>query len=173
MERAAQTLIIASGPFPALPEEFAGSTLALRFHFYYNPHQGPFIPFGSQDGMWRRAPFGDNAGSAGAPIEGRTYQGQPVYKSGGGVTLPKAVYMPNPAYTDRAREQKLTGIVVLAVIVTPEGNAGDVKVVQALDPDFDKSAVDTVRQWKFHPATKEGQPVAVQINVEISFNLMK
>ena len=171
LERAAQTGIAASAPFPALPEEFAGNSLALRFNFYYNPEQGPLIPFHPQDGKWGPPPMLGNDRSAGAPIEGKTYLGQPVYKSGGGVTVPEAVYMPDPEYTDRARKKKLTGVVVFEVIVTPEGNVGDVKVVRTFDPEMGQSAVDTVRRWKFHPGTREGQPVAVQIHVEISFNL--
>jgi TonB family protein len=37
LDRAAWGGITASGPFPALPAEFRGDYLALRFHFYYNP----------------------------------------------------------------------------------------------------------------------------------------
>lgn len=173
LERAAKAGIAASAPFPALPEEFAGNSLALRFHFYYNPQQGPLIPFRPQDGLQRPAPALVNASPGGVPIEGKTYQGKPVYKPGGGVTLPEGVDMPDPEYTDRARKKKLTGVVVLEVIVTPEGNVGDVKVVRLLEPGLDQKAVDAVRRWKFRPGTREGQPVAVQINVEISFNLMK
>ena len=171
LERAAQTGITASAPFPALPEEFAGNALTLRFHFYYNPQPGPLIPFHPQDGRLLAPPIAFSDRSAGAPIDGKTYLGQPVYKSGGGVTIPEGVYMPDPEYTDRARKKKLTGVVGLTVVVTPEGNVGEVKVVRSLDPDMDQSAADTVRRWKFHPGTREGQPVAVQINVLISFNL--
>lgn len=37
MDRAAWGGITASNPFAALPSEFHGPFLALRFHFYYNP----------------------------------------------------------------------------------------------------------------------------------------
>ena len=34
-----------------------------------------------------------------------------------------------------------------------------------------KKAVETVSKWKFQPATKNGQPVAVKIAVEVAFHL--
>jgi TonB family protein len=37
LDRAAWAGIVASDPFPALPTEFGGQYLALRFRFYYNP----------------------------------------------------------------------------------------------------------------------------------------
>jgi protein TonB len=36
---------------------------------------------------------------------------------------------------------------------------------------LDEKAIEAVSQWRFQPATLNGQPVAVQINVEVSFRL--
>jgi len=36
---------------------------------------------------------------------------------------------------------------------------------------LDEKAIEAVRQWKFKPATKDGHPVAVQVNIEVSFRL--
>jgi len=94
-----------------------------------------------------------------------------VYKVGAGITPPRAIYAPNPEYTDKARRAKVNGIVIVSLIVTPEGNARDVQVIQSLTPDLDKKAVEAVSKWKFKPATKDGQPVAVQIKAEASFRL--
>jgi TonB family protein len=79
--------------------------------------------------------------------------------------------MPDPSFTEQARKKKLQGVVVLQIVVTREGKVDDVKVVRGLDPGLDQSAVDTVRQWRFNPGTKDGQPVNVQITVETNFNL--
>lgn len=172
LERAAWAGITTSSPFRPLPEQFTGESLALRFHFHYNPAQrGRLMPIGPASGEWKPASAADNAGSGGAALEPQTYQGEPVYRVGGGVTPPKGTYMPNPGYTDRARKKKLRGTVILAIIVTPDGNVGDAKVVRGFDSEMDRNALDTVRTWKFEPATKDGKPVAVAINVEASFNL--
>ena len=37
LDRAAWRGIVASNPFPALPNDFTGQYLAVRFRFYYNP----------------------------------------------------------------------------------------------------------------------------------------
>jgi len=36
---------------------------------------------------------------------------------------------------------------------------------------LDEKAVEAVRSWRFDPATKDGKPVAVQIDVEVAFRL--
>jgi protein TonB len=51
------------------------------------------------------------------------------------------------------------------------GKVRDIKVEQSLDPALDKNAIASLSQWKFQPATKDGQPVAVQMMVQISFRL--
>jgi TonB family protein len=87
------------------------------------------------------------------------------------VTAPKAVYTPNPEYTDRARRQKIRGSVVLSIVITDKGLVRDAKVVTGLDKDLDNQALKAVGAWRFEPATKNGKPVAVRIKVEADFKL--
>ena len=88
-----------------------------------------------------------------------------------GITAPKAIYSPNPEYTDQARKRKVRGSVLLSLVVTAEGDVREPKVIRSLDRDLDKQAVAAVSKWKFTPATKDGQPVSVRIKVEASFNI--
>ena len=96
---------------------------------------------------------------------------EPVYELGNGVTAPKPVYTPDPEYSDKARKKKINGTVVVAMIVTQEGRVRDVKITKGLGEGLDKQALAAVRTWKFEPATKDGKPVAVHLNVEVSFRL--
>jgi TonB family protein len=50
---------------------------------------------------------------------------------------------------------------------------GEVKVTGSLDKQFglDAAAVDAMKQWEFTPGTKEGRPVAVRVDVEMTFHL--
>lgn len=101
-----------------------------------------------------------------------TDQGNFVYEPRTkGITPPRAIYQPNPEYTDKARKKKLNGVVVVSLIVTPEGTARDVKVIKSLDDGLDKNAVAAVSTWRFDPATKDGKPVAVRVPVEVQFRL--
>src|SRR5690348_13199158 len=93
------------------------------------------------------------------------------YRVGGGVSAPRALYAPDPEYSEEARKAKYQGTVVLLVVVGPDGKPHDIRVHRSLGLGLDEKAVEAVRQWKFEPARKDGAPVAVQINVEVNFRL--
>jgi periplasmic protein TonB len=94
-----------------------------------------------------------------------------VFRVGGGVTAPKQVYAPDPEYSEEARKAKYQGVCVLSLIVGPDGKPRDIKLARSLGLGLDEKAIEAVNQWKFEPATKDGKPVAVLINVEVQFRL--
>ncbi len=49
----------------------------------------------------------------------------------------------------------------------------DVVVTKSLDAEYglDQAAMKAAWQWKFKPATKDGQPVAVRVTLELTFTL--
>lgn len=94
-----------------------------------------------------------------------------AYRVGGGVSAPRATYSPDPEYSEEARKAKYQGTVVLWVVVGPDGRPHDIRVQRTLGMGLDEKAIEAVRLWKFDPARKDGQPVAVQINVEVNFRL--
>lgn len=94
-----------------------------------------------------------------------------VYRVGGGVSAPRVLYDPDPDYSEEARQARYQGTVVLWVVIGPDGRAREVRVQRALGMGLDEKAVEAVRKWRFQPAMKDGQPVAVQVNVEVNFRL--
>ena len=60
---------------------------------------------------------------------------------------------------------------VLWVVVGADGRTKDIRVQRSLGLGLDEKAIEAVKTWKFEPARKDGQPVAVQINVEVNFRL--
>ena len=94
-----------------------------------------------------------------------------VFRVGGGVLAPRPISTPDPEYTDEARQAKYQGTCVLGVIVGPDGKPRDIRVLRGLGMGLDRKAIAAVQQWRFAPATKDGQPVSVQISVEVSFRL--
>jgi periplasmic protein TonB len=94
-----------------------------------------------------------------------------AFKVGGGVSAPKAIYAPDPEYSEEARKAKYQGTCVLWLVVGPDGRARDIRVARTLGLGLDEKAMEAVRTWKFEPAMKDGKPVAVQINVEVTFRL--
>lgn len=94
-----------------------------------------------------------------------------AYRPGNGVSAPLAIYDPDPEYSEEARKNKFSGIVTLTIIVDPSGRPRDIRVVRSLGMGLDEKAVEAVEKWKFTPGMKDGMPVAVQVNVEVSFRL--
>mgnify|MGYP000509655120 CR=1 FL=1 len=55
----------------------------------------------------------------------------------------------------------------------PDGSVGRVEVLKSLDGVFglDQEAIKAVKQWRFVPGTRLGQPVAVLVGIELTFTL--
>jgi TonB family protein len=66
---------------------------------------------------------------------------------------------------------KLQGTVILSLIVGVDGKAHAIQVARSLGLGLDEMAIEAVRQWRFDPAKKDGKPVAVAVDVEVSFRL--
>jgi TonB family protein len=94
-----------------------------------------------------------------------------VYEIANGVTNPRPTYQPMPEYDQDSRKKRVQGTVVLSMIVTKEGGTRRITVERSLSPNLDAQAIKAVSQWRFSPATKDGEPVAVKMNVEVSFHL--
>lgn len=93
----------------------------------------------------------------------------PDLRSKTGKVPPRAIYSPNPEYTQEARKAGVHGTVVLALTFGAEGRAHDVKVLVGLGYGLDERAVEAVQSWKFEPALQEGIPVDFKGAVEVDF----
>ncbi|CAL1241177.1 energy transducer TonB [Candidatus Methylocalor cossyra] len=79
---------------------------------------------------------------------------------------------PKPEYPAVARQRHWEGRVVLRVKVLADGRCGHVEVHQSSGHEvLDESALEAVRNWRFIPAKRAGQPVESWVNVPINFNL--
>jgi TonB family protein len=92
-------------------------------------------------------------------------------KVGNGVSAPKVIYHPDPEYSEKGRQAKFQGVCVLWLVVGTNGIPHDIKVARSLGMGLDEKAIEAVKRWRFAPALKDGKPVAMQINVEVSFRL--
>ncbi len=94
-----------------------------------------------------------------------------TFRVGGGVKAPRVIYAPDPAYSEIARQARYEATSVLWLVVDADGLPRNITIVRPSGLGLDEEAVRAVSSWKFDPATKEGRPVSVQINVEVSFRL--
>ena len=68
---------------------------------------------------------------------------------------------------------RIEGKVDLSVLVDERGNVADAKVLSAAGgkAGLNEAAVDSVRRWRFRPASKEGVNVKTWVPVSVNFVL--
>lgn len=94
-----------------------------------------------------------------------------VFKVGGAVSAPKAVFDPDPDYVEAARAAKIQGTTTLWVVVGNDGSVRDIRITKPAGFGMDDNAVAAVKTWHFIPAMKDGQPVTVQVSIDVNFRL--
>ncbi|HZE79487.1 MAG TPA: energy transducer TonB [Candidatus Polarisedimenticolia bacterium] len=97
--------------------------------------------------------------------------GPGIFHVGEGVSAPRAIYTPEPEFSEEARKAKYQGVVVLNIIVGTDGRVHSPRVVRSLGMGLDEKAIEGVKTWKFDPSKKDGRNVAVEMNIEVAFNL--
>jgi TonB family protein len=122
------------------------------------------IGSGTRDGVGE----GDGPG-AGPGSDGGSGGG--AFTAGRGVSAPRAIYSPDPTYSDEARKAKYQGTVGLWAIVGVDGRPRDIVVSSSLGMGLDENAREAVSTWRFEPGTKDGRPVPVWVYVEVNFRL--
>lgn len=144
-----------NAPIPEEESRALGSSQAAP------PPTAPDKPLAA--GMPAKSPDEPSAKQDSEPRDG-------VYATGGNVSPPVALYKPDPDYTAEAKSAKVRGHVILQIVVDDKGNVTDVKEVSPkLGDGLDEKAMETVRTWKFKPAMRQGAPVPVRVEVEVSF----
>lgn len=105
-------------------------------------------------------------GNAGIPLKENE-----VLHVANGVVAPVPILTPDPEYNAEAKQAKYMGTSTYTVVVDREGNVTSVKVARPLGLGLDEKAAEAVRGWRFKPGLKNGQPVIVELSVEVSFAL--
>jgi TonB family protein len=102
-------------------------------------------------------------------------------KSASHYSAPKVIHFEEPEIPKIARKANVGGTVLVSCYVETDGIPSDVHAVQtdvdqskkATDPRIaqalTESAVDTVKRYRFKPATKDGASVRVQLKVQVDF----
>lgn len=82
-----------------------------------------------------------------------------------------AIDTPPPEYPMELACDGIGGTVTLEVTVGTEGSVtGATTRESSGQPALDAAALESVRAWRFRPATRNGQPVEVRIAVPMTFN---
>ena len=113
---------------------------------------------------------GSGTGGGFGPGEGGGTGGG-VFRMGSGASPPRAIYSPEPEFSEEARKAKYQGVCTLGVVVDAQGRPTNIRVLNSLGMGLDEKAISAVKTWRFEPAMKDGHPVRFEIAVEVDFHL--
>ncbi len=115
----------------------------------------------------------EDVGSLGSPPSKESPEGgAAVLRGGGAVRPPKAIFRPGPdlsALSDR-RSAIGAGIPVIQVVISTSGEVSEVMVLKGADPELEALLVETVMRWRYEPATLDGEPVSVVLNLSVNIH---
>jgi protein TonB len=95
---------------------------------------------------------------------------QKVMRVGSGVKPPRQTYSADPLYPPLARDTHIWGTVVVDAVIDERGNVVQARVVSG-HPLLMDAALKAVLLWKYEPTTLNGQPVSVELQVQVHFKL--
>lgn len=102
-----------------------------------------------------------------APTGGLFEPGAPAFDK-----PPQVLTRLDPYYPPSARRTGTEGQVLVRVLVDENGRVENADVIRSEPAGvFDAAALKAIRGWRFSPAQRAGQPVAVRIDIPISFRL--
>jgi TonB family protein len=88
-----------------------------------------------------------------------------------GVTPPRATFTPEADFSEEARRAKFQGTVHLSIVVDKMGNVARIRLEKARGHGLDERTVEAIKEWRFSPGTREGNPVAIRMGIEMDFRL--
>ena len=99
-----------------------------------------------------------------------------VYSIGKDVSVPIVTKYMEPEFPTPKSGQspdddldRVGGTCEVSLIVDSLGEPHDIRVRRSMRPDFDANAIKAVRQYRFKPAQRFGEPVAVSLTIRVIF----
>ncbi|MGH9875145.1 MAG: TonB family protein [Pyrinomonadaceae bacterium] len=168
-----------------IPPDARNLNYGLRDSKSTDPSSGP----GTGNGMGTGTGGGMGPGEGGGygPGRGGNIGGGDRHDGGGGAggpgggggpfspkdvtTKARVLSKPEPQYTEEARKNQVTGTVILRAVFSSTGQVTNISARAGLPYGLTERAIAAARQIKFTPATKDGRPVSMYIQLEYNFNL--
>ena len=126
----------------------------------YGPGRG-----GNTGGGDRHEGGGGPGGGGGGTDYSRIFSGKDV------TSKARVLEKPEPTYTEAARKNQITGTVVLRAVFSSSGAVTNIHAVSGLPDGLTERAIAAAKQIRFVPATKDGHPVSMWMELQYNFNL--
>jgi TonB family protein len=126
----------------------------------YGPGNG-----GNTGGGERREGGGGPGGGGGGTDYNKIFSGREV------TSKARVLEKPEPTYTESARKNQITGTVVLRAVFSAGGSVTNIHAVSGLPDGLTERAIAAAKNIRFVPATKDGHPVSMWMELQYNFNL--
>lgn len=93
-----------------------------------------------------------------------------IIRVGGKVDPPKQIYSAEVKYPAIAKAAKVEGTVVIDAVIDEQGNVVQARVVSGPGLLIG-AALQSVQQWRYEPTRLNGEPVSVEMHVQVHFFL--
>lgn len=102
------------------------------------------------------------------PLGGKASLYLPIFE----VTMkPKLKFWIKPVYPESARQTGVEGFVLAEIDLNEKGRVVNIRIIKSTGEAFEKSAIKALKNAKFRPAYKGGDPVSVRFRQPIRFTL--
>ncbi len=88
----------------------------------------------------------------------------------GSLSAPLPLHKEDPKYPSTLMEARIEGEVILYGVIRQNGTVDSIQLIRGIDGRLDANAMNAFSEWKFEPATREGQPVDLEAIVHIPFH---
>lgn len=132
---------------------------------------GPGFGRGRDGNMGDGSKQPGGGGIGGSPGNGPNGIDDRVYNPSDLTQRARVLFKPEPQYTEEARKNSITGTVILRVVFSKSGEVTNIRAMQSLQGGLTEKAIAAARQIRFVPATRNGQPVSMYMQLEYNFNL--
>lgn len=84
---------------------------------------------------------------------------------------PVPVKTPPPRYPDSLKREGISGVVAVVIVIDEKGGIINSSIAKSSHTEFERPALEAVRNWKFKPAKKDGNAVKVRVTIPLRFNV--
>lgn len=123
---------------------------------------------GGQLGGAENGVLGATGNAPPPPPVAKPVQQKRIVRAGSNLKPPRQTLSVDPEYPPLARQAHIAGVVIVDAIIDEHGNVVQAHAVSG-PPLLIPPALKAVLQWKYEPTVLNGQPVSVELEVQVNF----
>jgi protein TonB len=85
--------------------------------------------------------------------------------------VPQPIYRVAPVFPYEMKQAGISGSVSLLFVCDSQGRVKNIQIKSSTHREFEEPAIRALREWKFEPGIKDGQPVNVRMLLPFKFNV--